>query len=527
MTPPDAPRPDAAHPDTAHPDTAHRGTTSAETTPTPSAAPVVAYPGTVVQARIDTRAITHNAATIAARVAPAILLSVVKADAYGHGLAAVVEACRAAGVADFGVATVPEALQLAALLGADPEARRERILCWLYDDRTDLSACARAGIELGVSTTGALHQAIRAAQASGRTVRVHLKIDTGLGRNGFTPEAFTAFLPELTAAAEHRIGGAERARGGIERTPGTAERSVGAVEVVGIMTHLANADVVGDPETAGQLGVLDRARAQLRTVLEAAGGALGDPAALLVHAANSPAALSLDPVPGGLARVGLSTYGLSPFEGRTAAELGLRPAMTLVSRVLAVKEVPAGHGASYGLTYTCAEPTRFALVAGGYADGIPRAASNRAQVSIRGHRYPVVGRIAMDQMILDIGPGPGIVEVGDEVVIIGDGTTGPSAEEWAAWAGTVNYEIVTRIGSRVERVVVGGPVGDGADEDGPEENGRDEVGPEKNGRDEVGPDTIGRDEDGADEGGAHARRSVGTTARTGAADRHRGGGQHA
>lgn len=398
----------------------------------PAGPPVVSFPGTVVQARIDTGAITHNAATIAARVAPATLLSVVKADAYGHGLAAVVDACRAAGVADFGVATVPEALQLAALLGEDPEVRRERILCWLYDDRTDLTACVRAGIELGVSTTGALRQVIRAAEASGRTVRVHLKIDTGLGRNGFTPAAFTAFLPELAEAAAH---------------------AAGPVEVVGIMTHLANADVVGDPETGNQLAVLDRAREQLVSVLESAGGALGDPAALLVHAANSPAALSLDPVPGGLARVGLSTYGLSPFEGRTAAELGLRPALTLVSRVLAVKDVPAGHGASYGLTYTCAEPTRFALVAGGYADGIPRAASNRAQVSIRGRRYPVVGRVAMDQMILDIGPGS--VEIGDEVVIIGDGTTGPGAEEWAAWADTVNYEIVTRIGPRVERVVIG------------------------------------------------------------------------
>lgn len=468
---------DGARPDTARSEAAHRGTTPAQGEPTSSALPVVAYAGTVVQARIDVRAITHNAATIAARVAPATLLSVVKADAYGHGLATVVDACRAAGVADFGVATVPEALQLAALLGADPEARSERILCWLYDDRTDLTACARAGIELGVSTAGALHQVIRAAQASGRTVRVHLKIDTGLGRNGFTPEAFTAFLPELAAAAE---------------------RAPAAVEVVGIMTHLANADVVGDPETGSQLAILDRVRAQLLTVLESAGGTLGDPAALLVHAANSPAALSLDPVPGGLARVGLSTYGLSPFEGRTAAELGLRPAMTLVSRVLAVKEVPAGHGASYGLTYTCAEPTRFALVAGGYADGIPRSASNRAQVSIRGRRYPVVGRVAMDQMILDIGPVPGIVEVGDEVVIIGDGTTGPSAEEWAAWADTVNYEIVTRIGPRVERVVVAGRYEDEPDEDGP-------------------------GWDGPGEDGRHAGPSAGTTAPTGTAEE---GGTH-
>lgn len=397
--------------------------------------PVTAFPGTIVQARIDSAAITDNARAIAARIAPATLLSVVKADAYGHGLATAVHACRAAGVVDFGVATVPEALQLVALLGDDPDLRAERILCWLYDAAADLSGCARAGVELGVSTAGALDQVVRAAQTAGRAVRIHLKVDTGLGRNGFTPPDLTAFLPELAR---------------------TAERAPGAVEVVGLMTHFANADAVGDPATDEQLAVLDTARSALVRTLEATGGALGDPAALLVHAANSPAALSLDPVPGDLARVGLSTYGLSPFDGTAAAELGLRPAMRLVSRVLAVKEVPAGHGASYGLTYRCAAPTRFALVAGGYADGIPRAASNRAEVAIGGVRYPVVGKIAMDQMILDLGPGgdgAAPVAAGDEVVIIGDGATGPSAEEWAAWSDTVNYEIVTRIGARVARVV--------------------------------------------------------------------------
>ncbi|GAA2000946.1 hypothetical protein GCM10009755_06390 [Brevibacterium samyangense] len=197
-------------------------------------------------------------------------------------------------------------------------------------------------------------------------------------------------------------------------------------------------------------------------------GALGDPERLGVHAANSPAALTRTPVPGTMARVGLATYGLSPFEGRTPAELGLRPALSLHSTVLALKDVPAGHGASYGLVYTAPRATRFALVAGGYADGIPRSASGRAEVVIHGRRYPQVGRVAMDQIVVDLGPGPAAdaverpaddaasgevppVAVGDDVVLLGDGITGPSAEEWGTWAGTVNYEIVTRLGSRTGR----------------------------------------------------------------------------
>lgn len=407
--------------------------------------PVTAYPGTVVHARIDAAAITHNVQLIAERIRPASLMCIVKADAYGHGLDTVVRACRAAGIRDFGVATVPEAQQLADLLGSDPEVRRERILCWLYDDRTDLSACVVAGVELGVSTPVAFAQAVSAARDTGLPVRIHLKVDTGLGRNGFTPAALAGFLPQLVTIAA--------------QAPDT-------VEVVGVMTHLANADDPGDPATSRQLAEFDAALTQVQAAMEDAGGAIGDPAALIAHAANSPAALSLTPVPGQLARVGLSIYGLSPFADRSAADLGLRPAMTVVSRVLTVKDVPAGHGASYGLTYRCAADTRFALVAGGYADGIPRAASDRAEVAVGGRRYPVVGRIAMDQMILDIGDAD--VQIGDEAILLGDGITGPSAEEWARWSGSVNYEVVTRIGPRVERVPVSGADVPGSDVDTPD-----------------------------------------------------------
>ena len=404
------------------------------------AAAAQAATGSVVTARIDTAALIRNARTVAARVAPAQLMAVVKADAYGHSTSIVAPALYAAGLRDFAVATVPEAVALSQLLG--PEAR---ILCWLFDPAADLTACTRAGIELGISTPEALEAAIAAGEQTGLTQDVHLKLDTGLGRNGLSLQQLETVLDRLRELAT-QAGTAARAQGTTASAP---------VRVTGIMTHFANADIPGDPATVDQLHCFDTLYGRLQAELPYALRADD----LMVTLANSPAALSLDPVPGSHVRAGISLYGISPFEDRTAAQLGLTPVMTLTSRVLNVKDVPAGHGASYGLTYRCERDTRFALVAGGYGDGLPRIAGNRGEVAIQGRRYPIVGRIAMDQMILDIGPASdgGEVAIGDEVIIIGDGTTGPSAEEWADWCETINYEIVTCISARVDRIAVGAP----------------------------------------------------------------------
>ncbi|WP_349828143.1 alanine racemase [Brevibacterium litoralis] len=420
------------------------------------------HPSTLVRARIDLGAIEHNVRTLAARVAPARLMSVVKADAYGHGLLPVVDACRAAGVTDLGVATVPEALTLTDHLGVDPDTRAERVLCWLHDPDTDLTECVARGVELGIGAPEALPGLVTAARSAGRTARIHLKVDTGLGRNGLTPDQLGAVLDGLTVSDGPTAAGMPgQGASAAESGDGTTH-----VQVVGVMTHLAVADETDHPVTDEQVRALDVAADRVRVALEAAGGVLGDPAALEVHCANSPAALSLDPVPGTMARVGLSTYGLSPFAGVAPAELGLVPALTLHSTVLAVKEAPAGHGASYGLVYRAPCDTRFALVAGGYADGIPRSSSTHGQVLIRGRRYRQVGKVAMDQVVVDLGaplPDGSVasaeeiarVEVGDPVVLIGrGGDTGPSAEEWGDWSGTVNYEIVTRLGERVRREYV-------------------------------------------------------------------------
>lgn len=419
--------------------------------------PVTDYADTVVTAHIDAAAITHNVATIARRIAPATLMCVVKADAYGHGLATVVPAALAAGCRDFGVATIPEALQLHELFDelaarGVTGAAESRILAWLYDRETDLTPAVAAGIELALPAQWAIATVATAARQAGRTPRVHIKCDTGLGRNGFTFDQLTPALRELSALTPRTD---ESADGPAAASP---------VEIVGVMTHLARADEPGDPATGEQLETLETCIGRVRKLLELR-PALGHVDALAVHASNTPGAFTLDPLPGTMARVGVGIYGLSPFVDAQAADLGLRPAMTVKSTVITVKDVPAGHGASYGFSYRAPQDTTFGLVAGGYADGLPRSASDRAQVLIGGRLYPQVGRIAMDQLIVDLGRDSGVAP-GDEVIIFGDpereycrpgdsgglGESAPTAADWGGWSDSINYEVVTRISPRVKRV---------------------------------------------------------------------------
>ena len=398
------------------------------------------HPRALVRAEIDEAALCDNAAVLADRLSPARLKCVVKANAYGHGIDLVAPALFSGGWREFCVATIPEALHLRSLLG--PEAQ---ILAWLYGPTTDLDEAVRADIQLGISTVDSLDRLAEAARRTGITARAHLKIDTGLGRNGLAPEALVRAFDWLRRHAEERRT-ADTDHGDLATAPDAAAD----IRIVGIMSHFAVADEPERPETAAQSAVFSSAHGQLRAVLDAADGRLGESDDLDVHIANSPGALTLGPCPGTSARVGLALYGLSPLEDGDPAVLGLRPVMRLVSTVINLKDIPAGHGASYGLTFTAATDTRFALVPGGYGDGLPRAASNRAEVAIRGRRYPVVGRIAMDQMIIDIGAGNNEVAIGDEAVIFGPG--GPSAAEWGPWANTINYESVTQLSARVDRV---------------------------------------------------------------------------
>ena len=374
-------------------------------------------------ALVDLDAIAHNVRTLRERLTGpdgtrALLTAVVKADAYGHGAVPVARAALAAGADRLGVAHVSEALGLRAA-GVEGE-----ILAWLHTVHTDFAAAVSADVTLGVSGWD-LEAVAVAARAVGRTARVHLKLDTGLGRNGATTEQW----PGLT----------ERA---------AALQAEGVLSVEGMFSHLAVAD---EPERAAET---DAQLAAFHTGfdrLRAAG--LGEDRQVVRHLANTPAALTREDVHLDMARIGLGIYGLSPFADVPAAELGLRPAMSVRTSLANVKQVPADQGVSYGYLYRTAGPTRLGLVPLGYADGVPRVAMH-APVQAGQRRTEAVGRVAMDQMVLDLGP-DAAEQAGTPVELFGP-ASGIPADAWADAAGTINYELVTRLGARLPRLHVHG-----------------------------------------------------------------------
>lgn len=375
------------------------------------------------QAVIDLAAISHNVTVLAAAASSAQVMAVVKADAYGHGLVPSARAAIAGGATWLGAAQVAEALALRAA-----GITEVRILTWLYAPDAPFDQVLQADLDISVSASWALSAVVEAAARTGRTARVHLKVDTGLGRNGFTPTDLVDVLPQVLRA-----------------------QASGAVDVVGLWSHLAFADAPEHPTVRAQAVVFDDA---IRTV-ERAGLQLQ-----VRHLANSAAVLTWPSVHYDLVRPGLAVYGLSPIpEQATAAELGLVPAMRLEARLATVKTVPAGQGVSYGHQYETATVTKLGLVPLGYADGIPRHASGApghpgGPVQVGGQRLTVAGRVCMDQIMLDLGP-EATQEAGDVVVLFGSGANGePTAEDWAQAAGTISYEIVTRLGARVPREYV-------------------------------------------------------------------------
>ena len=416
--------------------------------------PTTAYGPSLLTAHIDRDAIRTNLAVLREHAGEAGVIPVVKADAYGHGITGVVPVLVEAGIRRIGTATVPEALQVRDLLerlaaegltGAEDTA----VLCWLMPIGVDFAQLAEKNIEVGITAAEQLpHLAQAARQCTDNPLRIHIKIDSGLGRGGMTEHQLDGFLREVAQMDDGVRAG---------------------LRIVGAMTHLAVADEPGSEFTDHQYSIFTEEIAKLRGFLLSQ-PELGEEDELIVHASNSPAALTIGTGPDTLTaravRTGLAVYGLSPFAGSSPESLGLRPAMTLKSQVVALKDVARGSHASYGLTYTCEADTRFALVAGGYADGLPRSASNAARVFIGGRQYRQVGRIAMDQIVVEVGLDSD-VGVGDEVTIFGPGESGePTAADWGAWGGTINYEIVTGIGSRVERIMTGRAVGDSGAEAG-------------------------------------------------------------
>ena len=367
-------------------------------------------------ARVDLGAIRANVAAMRAGTS-AELMAVVKADGYGHGLVPSAQAAVEGGASWLGTALRDEALALRAAGLSEP-----RVLAWLIGPGEAWADGLRADVDLSVNATWALEEVLAAARETGLTARLHLKVDSGLGRGGAAPSDW----PELVEAARKA-------------------EAEGAVRVVGLWSHLAYADAPGHPTIARQTEVFREAVAHA----EASGI---EPE--VRHLANSAATLTAPAQHFDLVRPGLAVYGLSPVpEVGGPSAYGLRPAMTLAADVVLVKRVPAGSGVSYGHTYTTEKETTLGLVPLGYADGVPRAAGNLGPVLAAGRTRTVAGRVCMDQLVLDLGDDD--VAVGDEVVLFGPGDDGgPTAQDWAAATGTISYEIVTRVGPRVPRVYV-------------------------------------------------------------------------
>ncbi|MGX2996769.1 alanine racemase [Streptomyces sp. JNUCC 64] len=370
-----------------------------------------------VRAEIDLDALRANVRALRARAPRSALMAVVKADGYGHGAVACARAAIEAGATWVGTATPQEALALrAAGVGG-------RMMCWLWTPGDPWRAAVEADVDVSVSAMWALTEVTAAAREAGRPARVHLKADTGLGRNGCQP----ADWPELLAAAR-------------------SAEAAGTVRIVGLWSHLACADEPGHPSVDAQLETFRRMVAQAE-----AEGVRPE----VRHLANSPATLTRPDTHFDLVRTGIAMYGVPPApELGTAASLGLRPVMTLSASLALVKRTPAGHGVSYGHQYVTGEETTLGLVPAGYGDGVPRHASGRGPVLVDGVWRRAAGRIAMDQFVVDLGGRK--VQEGAEAVLFGPGDRGePTVQDWAEAADTIAYEIVTRIGARVPRVYRG------------------------------------------------------------------------
>jgi alanine racemase len=350
---------------------------------------------------IDLDAIRHNVALLSGRAAAsgAETMAVVKADGYGHGAVPVARAALDGGATWLGSCSLGEAL---ALREAGLTAR---VLSWLDTVDTDLAPGVAADVDLSAASTGQLDAIVSGATRVGRPARVHLKIDTGLARNGCPAELWPALVDAAAAA-----------------------QLAGRIEVIAVWSHLACADEPGHPSVDEQAKRFDDAY----RIARAAG------LSPRRHLANSAATLNRADLHFDMVRVGIAMYGLNPLPHKE----DLRPAMLFRSSVAMTKRVPAGESVSYGHTWTAERDTTLALVPVGYADGIPRLLSGRMRVWLAGRRRPVVGRVCMDQIVVDCGD-DSIVD-GEIVTLFGDGERGePTATEWADLTGTIDYEIVT------------------------------------------------------------------------------------
>jgi len=376
--------------------------------------------GPLAEIVVDLAAIRHNVRVLRELVGVP-LIAVVKANGYGHGMVEAARAARDGGAEWLATATVDEAVTLRAAGYAGP------LLCWLMLPGGDLERPVAEGIDLTAYSVAELDAIAAAAEAGGRRARVQLKVDTGLSRGG-APRSTWA---DLFA----------RARAG--------ERD-GSWKVTGLWSHFACSD---EPDHSAN----DRQEQAFQAAVALAADTGLQPE--LLHLANSAAAVLRPSSRFGAVRCGIAIFGLDPAPGRTP-DLGLVPAMTVRTRLALVKELAPGDGVSYGHRWVADRPTTVGLVPVGYGDGVPRHAfhpGGSAEVAVGGKRRPIRGAVCMDQVMVDLDGD--VAAVGDEVVLFGTGPGVPTAQDWAEACGTINYEIVTRIGGRMTRTYVDSEAG--------------------------------------------------------------------
>ncbi|MEW5961661.1 MAG: alanine racemase [Chloroflexota bacterium] len=367
----------------------------------------------LIWAEIDLGAIRHNVKAVKAHLGPQVgVMAVVKANAYGHGAEPVARAALLAGADWLAVNRVEEGVALR------QAGVRARILVLGYCLPTQAAIVVKYNLTPAVTTLAAASALADQAGPGARPFPVHLKIDTGMGRFGLLPEEVVDFARAL--------------------------QELPALLLEGIFSHLATADEADPTFSRQQLRVYQ----EVLAALETAGIRIP-----LKHLANSAAAMVLPQAHYNLVRLGIAMYGLPPSQG-VNWPVTLRPAMTLKTRLVRLRLLPAGAAVGYGRTYIAPAPTAIALAPVGYGDGYPRLCSNRGAMLVRGKRAPIAGRVSMDQTSLDVSGIEGVT-LHDEVVVLGrQGEAEITATEVAGWAETINYEIVTGLAARVPRIYV-------------------------------------------------------------------------
>jgi alanine racemase len=366
------------------------------------------------RADINLAAIAENIKFIKSKTS-AQVLAVVKADAYGHGLINVAKAAEKSGADWLGTALLEEGIALRNGGITKP------IISWLTPIGEDFRTAINLDIDLSVSSIELLNEVILVGKSINKVPRVHIEIDTGMNRGGFGDD-WGLLLPEIVKAVK-----------------------ANEIKAIGIWSHFARAD---EPNEVMNKTQLDEFTQKVKQLNDA--GVSPE----LIHIANSAASLSNEAAHKNIIRWGIGLYGLSPdvINMGDSKSLGLKPAMKLFAKLQLVKAVKAGQSVGYGGTAITKSDTKLGVVTLGYADGVPRNANNSAGIFVAGKRAPIIGRVSMDQFVVDLGA-DSLAKTGDEVIVFGDGSQGEyTIDEWAKACGTINYEIVTRIGVRVPRI---------------------------------------------------------------------------